>query len=144
MSSPARLSITGSPRWGRAHHASSLLASLLALSLAACAGTVQNATRPATALDVPEELDEATYARVERAYRRLAPDDPQRPDVRKKLVSHLVTRAERARAADEYDHVVEELAGITSLYRPEELAKDLPPALFDVAEYLRKEGERRG
>jgi tetratricopeptide (TPR) repeat protein len=97
----------------------------------------------ATALEVPPELDDATFARVERAYLRLSPDDPQRPEVREKLVAHLLTLADRARAADEYDHVVELLAHMTSLYRPEELTS-IPARMFPIADYLRKAGERRG
>ena len=148
MASSAQLPNKRSPlaasRRAWASQALLLLPCVLALALTACAGAVQNAPPSSTALHVPTELDEATFARVERAYRRLAPDDAQRPEVRAKLVSHLLTRAERARAADEYDHVVEELAHITSLYQPEELAKGLPAELFPIADMLRKEGERRG
>jgi tetratricopeptide (TPR) repeat protein len=120
---------------------------LLAVSLAVtagCAGPAQGAARPATVLDLPDELDEASYARAERAYLRLDPDAPERPELRARLVRHLLQQAERARAAEEYERVVDDVSHATSLYRPEELAKTLLPEFGPLARYLRTEGERHG
>jgi tetratricopeptide (TPR) repeat protein len=121
------------------------LAAALLLALAAgCAGPAQGGARPATVLDLPAELDEASFSRAERSYHRLDPDASERAELRARLVRHLLKQAERARAAEEYDRVVDELAHATSLYRPEELAKGLLPEFGPLADYLRSEGERRG
>src|SRR5688500_7367647 len=102
--------------------------------LAGCAGRAATVARPHTPLDVPDELDDATFARVERAYRRLSPDDPQRGEVRERLVRHLLTEAERAHVAEEYEAAVEKLAKIASFYRPEELASGLIKEMLPLAE----------
>ena len=101
-------------------------------------------TQTPASVSIPAELDDASYARVARAYRRLAPSDPQRATIRERLVRHLLHEAEGAHRADEYDAAVEQLASITALYRPEELADGLYPELLPLAQYLRVEGERRG
>jgi tetratricopeptide (TPR) repeat protein len=113
------------------------------LLLAACAGRGKP-TQTAAAVAMPAELDAASAARIERAYRRLDPADPQRPQIRDRLVHYRLKEAEGAHRADEYDAAVEQLASITSLYRPEELAAGLVPELLPLAQYLRTEGERRG
>ncbi len=116
---------------------------LLALSASAC-GWRGKPARSAASVELPAELDEQSYPKVERAYRRLDPDDPQRPEIRERLVRYLLHEAEGAHRADEYDAAVEQLATIASLYRPEELATGLFPELLPLAQYLRREGERRG
>jgi tetratricopeptide (TPR) repeat protein len=130
--------MVGAPRLGR-------VVLVLAVGFAAgCAGAAQGAARPATVLSLPEELDDASYARAERAYLRLDPDAPERAELRARLVRHLLKEAERARAADEYDRVVDDVSHATSLYRPEELTTSLLPEFAPLAQYLRKEGEHRG
>ena len=113
------------------------------VAVSGCAGRGKPAQSAAT-VALPDELDAASYARIDRAYRRLDPSDPQRAAIRKRLVQHLLHEAEGAHRADEYDAAVEQLAAITSLYRPEELADGLLPEMLPLAEYLRTEGERRG
>ncbi|MDB4990066.1 MAG: domain protein putative component of TonB system, partial [Myxococcaceae bacterium] len=98
----------------------------------------------AASVALPAELDAASFTRIERAYRRLDPNDPQRPAIRERLVHYLLREAEGAHRAEEYDAAVEELGSITSLYRPEELAAGLVPGLLPLAHYLRVEGEHRG
>lgn len=108
-----------------------------------CAGRGKPAASAAT-VALPDELDDQSFARIERAYSRLDPSDPQRPAIRLRLVQHLLREAEGAHRADEYDAAVEQLAAITALYRPEELADGLVSELLPLASYLRTEGERRG
>jgi tetratricopeptide (TPR) repeat protein len=108
-----------------------------------CAGRGKPA-RSAATVALPDELDEESFARIERAYRRLEPSDPQRPEIRVRLVQHLLHEAEGRQKADEYDATVEQLAAITSLYRPDELANGLLAEFLPLAQYLRKEGEQRG
>jgi tetratricopeptide (TPR) repeat protein len=115
----------------------------LFVAASGCAGRGKPAQSAAT-LALPDELDDQSYARIERAYSRLAPDDPQRPAIRVRLVQHLLREAEGAHRADEYDAAVEQLAAIAALYRPQELADGLVPELLPLASYLRTEGERRG
>lgn len=119
---------------------------LLALSATGAVGCGLRGkpTETAASVNVPAELDDASFARVARAYRRLDPSDPQRPAIRERLVRHLLHEAEGAHRADEYDAAVEQLASITALYRPDELAGGLYPELLPLAQYLRVEGERRG
>lgn len=93
---------------------------------------------------MPEQLDAVSAVRVERAYRRLDPSDPQRAEVRASLVRFLVAEAERVHAADEYDAAVEKLARISSLYYPAELEGGLLPETLSLAKYLRKQGEPKG
>ncbi|HEX6243362.1 MAG TPA: tetratricopeptide repeat protein, partial [Polyangiales bacterium] len=95
-------------------------------------------------LPLPAELDARGYGELTRAFRKLAPDDPQRTEVRARLVRYQLRQAEHARAANEYDTVVGQLAKMAELYRPDELAHGLLPELYPLATYLRKEGERRG
>lgn len=115
----------------------------LALAVPGCAGR-QPAARSAATVALPAELDAQSFARVERAYHRLEPDDPQRPQIRDRLVRYLLHEAEGAHRAEEYDAAVEDLASIAALYRPQELASGLLPELLPLAKYLRAEGERRG
>ena len=115
---------------------------LTALSLVGCVH--KGAVKSAASVPMPAELDAQSFTRIERAYRRLDPNDPQRPAIRERLVHYLLREAEGAHRAEEYDTAVEELAAITSLYRPEELAPGLTPAFLPLAQYLRTEGERRG
>lgn len=130
--------------WRHPARRSRLLATCLVVVVAAgCAGRGKGPQSAAT-IALPDELDAQSYARIERAYRRLDPNDPQRPEIRKKLVRHRLHEAEGAHRADEYDAAVEQLAGITSLYRPDELGSALSPELLPLASYLRSEGERRG
>jgi tetratricopeptide (TPR) repeat protein len=134
--------------WSCAQPRSSTRALVLTLalgaSLTACAAAAHTAARPTTPLSVPDDLDEAAYGKAQRAYLRLAPDDPQRPGVREKLVHHRIVQALRARDAEEYERVVDELAQVSALYRPEELAKGLPKEIEPVADYLKITGEKRG
>jgi tetratricopeptide (TPR) repeat protein len=118
---------------------------LCLLSVAAASGCARGKpTQTAASVALPAELDEQSFARVAHAYRRLDPRDPQRPTIRERLVRHLLHEAEGAHRADEYDAAVEQLASITALYRPDELAGGLYPELLPLAHYLRVEGERRG
>jgi tetratricopeptide (TPR) repeat protein len=132
------------PRLGRVHLAQFALVVAVAVLGGGCAGPGQGAAKPATVLDLPDELDEASYARAERAYLRLDPAAPERTELRARLVRHLLKEAERARAAEEYDRVVDDVSHATSLYLPEELTKTLLPEFGPLAGYLRTEGERRG
>lgn len=119
------------------------LALLLGVSAAGCASRtkpVQNAG----AVHVPEQLDAVSAVRVERAYRRLAPSNPQRAEIRASLVRFLAAEAERVHAADEYDATVEKLARISSLYYPGELEGGLLPETLALAKYLRMQGEPKG
>jgi tetratricopeptide (TPR) repeat protein len=116
---------------------------LVSVFLTGC-GSRQTPTQTAASVVLPQELDAQSFARIERAYRRLDPKDPQRPQIRERLVRYLLEEAEGAHRADEYDAAVEQLATIASLYRPEELAGGLLPELLPLASYLRTEGERRG
>ena len=118
------------------------LVSLLAADTG-CAGRAKPAQSVAT-VALPAELDAQSFTRIERAYRRLDPGDPQRKAIRGRLVQHVLREAEGAQRAEEYDAAVEELGMIASLYRPEELADGLAPELLPLANYLRAEGERRG
>ncbi len=124
-----------------------LVPSTLALSggiaLAGCAGRNKPAQTAAT-VNLPAELDSSSAARIERAYRRLDPSDPQRTAIRQRLVHYRLKEAEGAHRADEYDASVEQLASITSLYRPEELGSGLVPEMLPLATYLRAQGEHRG
>ncbi len=120
------------------------LALLLGLTAVGCAARAKPARQGTGALAVPEALDAASAARLERAYRRLDPGDPQRAEVRKTLVRYLVTEAERVHAADEYDAAVEKLARIASLYYPSELEGGLLPETLALAKYLRMQGEPKG
>jgi len=119
------------------------LLSLLSLQVG-CAPRGAEGTESTTPIKLPSTLDAHSYSDGERAFRRLAPSDPQRPGLREKLVAYLVTQAAREQAADEYAPAVETLAAITSYYRPDELSKDLSPELWPLATYVRKHGERRG
>lgn len=89
-------------------------------------------------------LDAASAARVERAYRRLDPADPQRGPARAQLVRFMVAEAERVHAGAEYAAAVEKLARIASLYYPDELEANLLPEMLSLAKYIRMEGEKRG
>ncbi|MET0344054.1 MAG: tetratricopeptide repeat protein, partial [Polyangiales bacterium] len=122
------------------------LVAALALSLlvaVGCAGRHKPVQSAAT-VALPAELDAQSFTRIERAYRRLDPADPQRKEIRQRLVRHVLREAEGAQRAEEYDAAVDELAMIASLYRPEELAEGPEPELLPLANYLRAEGERRG
>jgi tetratricopeptide (TPR) repeat protein len=122
-----------------------LAAALLLGGLAGgCGAHAGKALTPASALAVPDELDARGFAELARAYRKLDPDDPQRGPVRSRLVRYLLKDAEHAQAANEYDAAVERLAKIAELYRPEELKQGLLPEMLPLANYLRKEGEKRG
>jgi tetratricopeptide (TPR) repeat protein len=119
------------------------LAFLVSLAAPGC-GWRGKPTQTAASVALPAELDAQSFVRIERAYRRLDPKDPQRPAIRERLVHYLLREAEGAHKAEEYDAAVEQLASITSLYRPEELAAGLVPGLLPLANYMRVEGERRG
>lgn len=120
-----------------------LLGLMLLLSLAGCArhATASEGTTP---IKLPPTLDERSYVEGERAFRRLPPTDPQRGPLREKLIQYLLSKAALDQAADEYEGAVEKLAAVTSLYRPEELEKELSPKLSELARYVRSRGERRG
>ncbi|MDB4975383.1 MAG: domain protein putative component of TonB system [Myxococcaceae bacterium] len=119
------------------------LAFMATLAAQGC-GARGKPAQSAASVALPAELDAQSFTRIERAYRRLDPSDPQRPAIRERLVHYLLGEAEGAHRAEEYDASVELLASITSLYRPEELAAGLVPGLLPLANYLRVEGERRG
>lgn len=137
-----------STRWpARGQLCAVVSVTLLLLSGAALTGCGAHAAsagaRQAT-VALPAELDARGYSEMVRAYRKLALDDSQRAEVRARLVRYQLKQAEHARAANEYDAVVSQLAKMAELYRPEELATGLLPELDPLAIYLRKEGERRG
>jgi tetratricopeptide (TPR) repeat protein len=114
-----------------------------AIALAGCAGRGKS-TQTAAAVAMPAELDAASAARIERQYRRLDPSDSQRAAIRARLVHYRLQEAEGTHRADEYEASVEQLASITSLYRPDELAAGLVPEMLPLATYLRAQGEHRG
>ncbi len=120
-----------------------LLWLLMLCSLAGCARQA-GVGEGTTAIKLPPTLDARSYTEGERAYRRLPAADPQRGPLRDKLIDYLVARAALDQAAEEYEGAVEKLAAITSLYRPEELAPELNPAIAGLASYIRARGERRG
>lgn len=142
------MSWSSGSRFGFDSHLGRLAVCLVSLmgsaSLSTGCGMRGKPAQTAATVALPAELDKQSFARVERAYRRLEPSNPQRPAIRERLVRHLLHEAEGAHRADEYDAAVEQLASITSLYRPDELAGGLHPELLPLAQYLRVEGERRG
>ena len=122
------------------------VALLVALVVASpgCGAHSGGAGAAKTTLPLPAELDARGYAELLRAFRKLALDDPQRGDVRTRLVRYQLKEAEHARAANEFDALVAQLAKMAELYQPGELAGGLLPELYPSATYLRKEGEKRG
>ncbi|HEX5655659.1 MAG TPA: tetratricopeptide repeat protein, partial [Polyangiales bacterium] len=113
------------------------------IALAGCAGRGKP-TQTAAAVAMPAELDATSAARIERAYKRLDPSDPQRAQIRDRLVHYRLQEAEGTHRADEYEASVEQLASITALYRPEELGTGLVVEMLPLATYLRAQGEHRG
>jgi tetratricopeptide (TPR) repeat protein len=135
--------VSGAPHARRL--AGALALALLAGSpLAGCASHAKPAAHAGAQLSVPEVLDAFSAVGVERGYRGLNPSDPQRAEVRGRLVRYLLEEAERAHAADEYDAAVEKLARVSSLYLPSELETGLAPETLSLAKYLRRQGEPRG
>jgi tetratricopeptide (TPR) repeat protein len=131
-------------RWSRALTEATVAALLAGVLGMGCAARNKTAVKSPAALEMPPELDAASAVRVERAYRRLERDDPQRAEVRARLVRFWAAEADRVHAADEYDAAVEKLARIASLYYPSELESGLLPETLSLAKYLRKQGEPRG
>lgn len=121
-----------------------LLAGLAAIALAACGPTA--ARGPAGALDA-RAIDDETYEDVRRLYLVLAPDDPQREAVRQRLIDHLATRTDALLAQGDYDAIVSQLAEMTSLLVPADLAAEgsrVPQAIAPVARWVVEHGSRRG
>lgn len=116
----------------------------LVLGAVGCGAHTSSGKRAATIIEVPDQLDARGYADLVRAYRRLELDDPQRVPLRARLVHYVLKNAEPAIAANEYDVAVESLAKIAKFYQPDELKTGLVPEVLPLADYLRKEGERRG
>ncbi len=87
----------------------------LALSVGGAGCAALDRALPRRLKSPSKQLDAVSAVKLERAYRRLDPSDPQRKDIRASLVRYLVAEAERVHAADEYDAAVEKLARIASL-----------------------------
>src|SRR5688572_23789680 len=107
-----------------------LLLAWIALAAAGCGAHGGAAGKGGKTLPLPAELDARGYGELVRAFRKLATDDPQRTEVRARLVRYQLRQAEHARAANEYDAVVSQLAKMAELYRPAELSRGLLPELY--------------
>src|SRR5690349_6572689 len=121
-----------------------LLVASITLTALGCGAHSASSGAGGNTVPLPAELDARGYGELVRVFRKLAGDDPQRAEIRTRLVHYQLRQAEHARAANEYDAVVAQLGKMADLYRPEELSQGLLPELYATATYLRKEGERRG
>ncbi|HJL14898.1 MAG TPA: tetratricopeptide repeat protein [Sandaracinaceae bacterium LLY-WYZ-13_1] len=126
------------------HAARSLAPLLLVASLAACGGPSTGVEHGGSGASAPEVTDE-TFHEIERAYWSMDPDDPARIVYRDALVAHLSQRSDAILARGDYDTVVEHLARLTELLRPEDLAAgSVPEGVAPLAEWVVEHGSPRG
>jgi tetratricopeptide (TPR) repeat protein len=117
---------------------------VLAASLSACGGA--GSSGPTVPLE-RRTVDEDSYADVRRLYLVLAPDDPMRATVRARLVAYLAERTDAIVLAADYDAIVAQLAAITSLLAPSDLAEGtsvVPDAVRPLATFIVQVGSQRG
>jgi tetratricopeptide (TPR) repeat protein len=91
-------------------------------------------------------VDDESYGEVRRLYLVLDESDPIRTGVRDRLVDHIARRSDALIAAGDYEGVVEQLADMTSLLSPRDLAAggSVPAAIQPLARFLVDAGSRRG
>jgi tetratricopeptide (TPR) repeat protein len=125
-------------------HAPRSLVSVLILLLAGCGGPATGVEHGGTAARPPDVTDE-TFHEVQRAFFRMDPEDPARLAYRDALIQHLSQRSEAILEAGDYDAVVEHLARISALMRPEDVAEDrVPEEVAPLARWIVEHGAPRG
>lgn len=122
-----------------------LLLSLSFWIVAGCAASVPPRPTLPPSPPAPSIVTEATYAEALRHYWVLSTDVPARVPLRQRLVRHLLTKSSSLVANDDYSGAVEQLAAVTELYTPAEIAAgQLPAGLEPLARYLYEHGSPRG
>lgn len=95
--------------------------------------------------DTPPEITAENLSSVERAFWRLAPDDPARPAWRDALLRHHNERSAQILAAGDYDAVVAHTASLTTLLHPHDFENgSLPEQLGPLAHWIIEHGSPRG
>jgi len=116
------------------------------LSVAGCAAS-NTAAPPVVPRVVPplSVITDASYADAVRTFERMAPHTKERDELRGRLATHWLTKADTAMTSDRFAEVVNALAQISILYSPDEWAKgSIPGGLERIANYLVKKGSPRG
>jgi len=116
------------------------------LCAAACA-TTSPTPSPTVARLAPQVsvITDASYPDAVRTFERMNPQAKERAELRERLATHWLTKADNAITADKFAEVVAALAQISVLYGPEEWGKGaIPGGLERVARYLVKKGSPKG
>jgi tetratricopeptide (TPR) repeat protein len=118
----------------------------LTLSIAlGCAASLPARPALAPAAPAPTIISDATYDEALRHFRVLAPDAAGREPMRARLVQHLLAKVPALIAENDYAAVVEQLAAVSDLFTPGEIAAGrLPAGLEPLARYLYERGSPRG
>jgi tetratricopeptide (TPR) repeat protein len=113
--------------------------------VAGCAASVPPKATVAPPAPLPAIVSDATYAEALRHYWVLSPDAAARAPLRERLVEHLLGRSSALVADNDYSGAVEQLAAVTELFTPAEIAAgQLPKGLEPLARYLYERGSPRG
>ncbi|MBT8468824.1 MAG: tetratricopeptide repeat protein [Deltaproteobacteria bacterium] len=115
---------------------------LLSLSVA-CAHT--RATGGSARVKGAEPIARAEYPDETRRFLMMAPDDPERVELRDRLVASVLSQAQSLADVGDYEGVVLEMSRLTSFLTPSEYAAGaLPHEVEPIAKYISERGGRLG
>ena len=119
---------------------------LIALfSTAACGGPSVHQRGTAHASTEPVRVTAEELSERLRAFHSMGLSDPARPALRAGLLGYYAAAATPLIAADDYDAVVGQLASMSHLLLPADVAPErVPPAFEQVARYVARIGAPRG
>lgn len=93
----------------------------------------------------PPAVTDANVHEIERAFWRMAPDDPSRVAWRDALIRHRSSETAEVIARAKYDEIVVHLANLTSLLTPADIeASQVPSEIAPLARWVIEHGAPRG
>jgi tetratricopeptide (TPR) repeat protein len=122
-----------------------MLVSLALLASACGAGFAGGGETARPSIEVPNEIDDESYAEYARTFVRLRMDDPARAALRERIMTHLGRKTAPLVEEGDYDAVVAHFARMTSFFAPEDFSGErLPRELAPVARFVVEHGSPRG
>ncbi|MFW2386729.1 MAG: tetratricopeptide repeat protein [Polyangiales bacterium] len=119
-----------------------LVLGLLSLT-AACAHS--GSTRSASPVRRAEPIPSAEFPDATRRFLRMSADDPERRELRDRLIASLLTQAQSLADVGDYEGVIAEVGRLTAFLSPADYAAGvLPKQIEPIAKYIDDRGGRLG
>ncbi len=118
---------------------------ILGLLSVATACAHSKSTTSAARVERAEPIAPAEYPDAERRFLRMSSDDPERIELRDRLVATVLDKAQSLADVDDYESVVAELRSLSAYLSPAEYAAGvLPRQAEPIAQYVAEQGGKLG